>query len=255
MMAPITWDRGIGSYNTATILYNTSASATSSTYDAWTTVAPNTITWSTNKYNYTNDYNTTDNYTWSTASDNWLHHYDGDTGTLSLTSKLIGLGYRNSKPKTAQEKLQEIIQARHTPAIHTNRQVMRVSADPREVKAHDTLQLLIGPQRYRQFLKNGYVTIHSQQNGKTYQVYPGTKFTHVYDHGKREQDLCIYLAHDFPPTDQLIAKILLIQTDPNHYHRIANKHRPSQKSILAPLPASTLSLPEIYKELKKTRVA
>jgi hypothetical protein len=66
--------------------------------------------------------------------------------------------------------------------------------------------------------------------------------------------LCIYLAHDFPPTDQLIAKILLIQTDPNHYHRIAVKHRPSQPTI-AVQPASILSLPEIYRELKKTRVA
>jgi hypothetical protein len=249
MMAPITWDRGIGSYNTATILYNTSASTTATTnmYDTWTTVGPGTITWNTNKY--TTDNYTTDNYTWSTASDVWLHNDDSHIWTIKHQA------WYTSKPKTAQEKLQEIIQARHTPAIHTKRQGISVSADPREIKAHDTLQLLIGHQRYRQYLKNGYVTIHNRQNGKTYQVYPGTKFTHVYDHGQREPDLCIYLAHDFPPTDQLIAKILLIQTDPNHYHRIANKHQPRPQTILAPTTASNLSLPEIYKELKKARVA
>lgn len=246
MMAPITWDRGIGSYNT-TILYNTGG-ATSSIYDTWATQS---TTQATTWKSITTDNYTTDNHAWSTASDNWLYNIDNENCTWTIAP---GLWY-TSKPKTAQEKLQQIIQARQSPAIHTNRRGITTPTDPRETRAHDTLQLLIGPQRYRQYLKNGYVTIHSHQNGKTYQVYPGTKFTHVHDKGKREQDLCIYLAHDFPPTDQLIAKILLIQTDPNHYHRIANKHRPNPQTVLAPLQASNLTLPEIYKELKRTRVA
>lgn len=239
MMVPITWDRGIGSYST-TILYNTStANTTSSIYDTWATAAPNT-----NITTYTTNI--------TTATNDWYHSYDNEnrTWTLANTNRL----WYPSKPKTAQEKLQQIIQARQSPHIHTNRKSITTPADPRETRAHDTLQLLIGPQRYRQYLKNGYVTIHSHQNGKTYQVYPGTKFTHVHDKGKREQDLCIYLAHDFPPTDQLIAKILLIQTDPNHYHHIANKHHPNP-ATLTPLPASNLTLPEIYKELKRTKAA
>jgi len=238
MMVPITWDRCTGSYST-TILYNTSTA--NSTQSTQATTTWNSIT--------------TDNYTthaWPTATNDWYHNYDTENRTWTLTN-LPRLWYP-SKSKTAQEKLQQIIQARQSPHIHTNRKSITTPTDPRETRAHDTLQLLIGPQRYRQYLKNGYVTIHSHQNNKTYQVYPGTKFTHVYDKGKREQDLCIYLAHDFPPTDQLIAKILLIQTDPNHYHHIANKHRPNP-TTLTPLPASNLTLPEIYKELKKTKAA
>ena len=235
-------------WNYATSNWTTSASGPIY-YSKWFTDAEdnnyskNYQTWATASNTYILDTTTTDTNGWAVQSAaGWAIKYEYDWNRMRL------------RPKTAREKLQEIIQARITPAIHTRRQPIATPQDHREIKAHDTLQLLIGPQRYRQFLKNGYVTIHSQQNGKTYQVYPGTKFTHVYDHGQREQDLCIYLAHDFPPTDQLIAKILLIQTDPNHYHRIANKHRPAQPSVITPQ-QPILSLPEIYRELKKARVA
>jgi hypothetical protein len=238
-------------------------SVTWNTYTSdWSTSASTVINYNKWFNNYSDDGYPSATYTgtWSnTTSDTYIIN----TSTTSTSDWVVrspagwAIKYNSDysyRPKTAREKLQEIIQARITPAIHTQRQPVSISQDPREVKAHDTLRLLIGLQRYRQFLKNGYVTIHSQQNGKTYKVYPGTKFTHVYDHGQREQDLCIYLAHDFPPTDQLIAKILLIQTDPNHYHRIANKFHPCQRAVAAQ-PVSVLSLPEIYKELKRTRVA
>lgn len=158
----------------------------------------------------------------------------------------------SSKPKTPQERLKEILQRRQAPMIFVSRKPIQPASDVREERARETLRLCLGEDRFRSFIKNGFVTAKAK-SGLVYQIFPGHGITCVYKSGVLVERLCVVFRGDFPPADSLIMRFLLILNDENEFRRHAIKHTPS-------LPTQTFEgvdsrpLPELYRELKGQRV-
>lgn len=153
------------------------------------------------------------------------------------------------KRKTPEEQLKEIIRGRYAPAIITNRQPLILPKDVREQRARETLRRVIGDKKFLNFLKHGFISVKAK-SGLIYQIFPGHGFTQVYDQGQMVDRLCVVLQGDFPPTDSLIMRYLLILNNEQHFRSCANKHSvPNQvkKSAFE----EVKSLNELYKELKK----
>jgi hypothetical protein len=128
--------------------------------------------------------------------------------------------------RTPEERLREIIRSRTAPAVVTRgdgRPGLHPPADFRERRARETLEKIVGPAQYRRFLAHGFVTVRAA-SGWDYQVYPGTRFTRVFRGGVPEPSLCVVLNGEFPPTDSLIVRVLMLLDDEGGFRRLAVAH-------------------------------
>jgi hypothetical protein len=177
------------------------------------------------------------------------------TGYYTSTTDTTGTTYWTQTPQlTPQQKLQQALQARHTPHIITTRKHTPHTQDPKETKARETLQLCLGETLYRKYLKHGFITAQAK-SGKTYQIYPGHGITNVYKNGQMIERLCVILNGDYPPADSLIMRYLLILNDEQTFRSKAVHHAPhprkcDQKPYAAPQ-RTHLPLPELYKLYKQ----
>lgn len=194
---------------------------------------------------------TTNNIKYAKITGEWL--YTGDAADTTATIRTwCDWSEATSKPKTPQERLKEIIQRRQAPLIFVSRKPIQPAQDVREERARETLRLCLGEDRFRSFIKNGFVTAKAK-SGLVYQIFPGHGITCVYKNGVLVERLCVVFRGDFPPADSLIMRFLLILNDEDEFRRHAIKHSPS-------LPTRTYegveirSLPELYRELKGQRV-
>jgi len=73
--------------------------------------------------------------------------------------------------------------------------------------------------------------------------------TRVWKNGEFVEKLCVVLQGNYPPTDAIIMRFLLILNDEEEFRRIANKMQPFD-TILLPKKVDMRSLPEILKELR-----
>jgi hypothetical protein len=181
----------------------------------------------------------------------------GGAGTTSWGQVIKYYYYGDScwagaKPVSAQDKLREIIKERMAPRIHVSRSLDR-AADEREIAARQTLARVLGDDGYCGFLKNGFVTVRGK-SGLTYQIFPGHKMTNVYNHGKFVEKLCVVMDGNFPPTDELIMRYLLILNDENEFRKYAIVHHSAPNKRMS---TSTHqgSLSEILKTLKVKKAA
>lgn len=128
-------------------------------------------------------------------------------------------------PVTASERMREILRSRMAPAIivRGSRRAMRPAADIREQRARGTFRRIVGEDAFRGFLRNGFVTV-VPKSGLTYRIYPGSGMTEVYDRGIMVEKLCVVLDGNFPPTDSLIMRYLLILNDEGEFSQYAIKH-------------------------------
>lgn len=149
---------------------------------------------------------TTDNYGWNT----WL------PTTMSSWRPVI---------KTPSERMREILRSRHAPAIirGKNRTSVVFSSDIREQRARQTLRRIIGEKSFRRFLKDGFLSV-TPKSGLVYRIYPGHGITEVYDRGIMVERLCVVLKGNFPPTDSLLMRYLLILNDEGEFSKYAIKH-------------------------------
>jgi len=94
-----------------------------------------------------------------------------------------------------------------------------------EERSRESLKAIIGLDRYKKYLKDGFVMIHSPL-GKFYQVFPGHKMTEFKEDGKvTKERLCIvFKDKDLPPTDVLIMRMMMILGDEEGLRKIANIH-------------------------------
>lgn len=90
-------------------------------------------------------------------------------------------------------------------------------------------------------------------NGLVYQIFPGHGITCVFDQGQLVDRLCVVLRGNFPPTDSLIMRYLIILNNEQQFRSYAIKHTP-RAEVLTIGEADTRPLAEIFKELKQ-RVA
>jgi hypothetical protein len=121
--------------------------------------------------------------------------------------------------------LREVIKSRTFPGIHirTTREPLPPPPDNREMRARETLRTVIGEARWRGFLKNGFIQARGK-SGRFYQIFPSHHFTKVYENGILIERLCVVLKGNFPATDSLIVRYLLILNNENEFWRLAVKH-------------------------------
>ena len=149
---------------------------------------------------------------------------------------------------TPSERLREIMQARRAPAFVSTRKPIQTTEDIREMRARETLRRVIGDAKFRNFLKTGFVTVRGP-SGLTYQIFPGHGITNVFDCGKPVERLCVVLRGNFPPTDSLITRFLMLLNNEDQFRSLAVKFQPRTRTTKAPL-VDQRSLAEIFCGLK-----
>jgi hypothetical protein len=154
--------------------------------------------------------------------------------------------------KSPADRMREIIDRRQAPAIRINkdRKTIMPSADERELRARETLRRVVGNEKYQSFLKNGFVSVRAK-SGLDYQIFPGHGITCVYDRGIMIDRLCVVLKGNFPPTDELIVRYLMILNNEQQFRSYANIHKPFEREKTLILPQEHKPLTEIFKQLKK----
>lgn len=189
----------------------------------------------------------TSNYS---AAELWENHYREQT---FASNGWIKCHWKWLDEKSPTDRLRDIIRQRQAPAVHVkNTDPIMPPKDFREQAARQTLRRVIGERGYRDFLSKGFVSVRAK-SGDVYQLFPGHEITRVYRDGKQIERLCVVLKGDFPPTDSLIMRYLIILNDEAEFRRHAIRH-----AVLAPRlggkPVDQRSLSEIYRELKRTAV-
>jgi len=178
---------------------------------------------------------------WATEADNTYYRW-------TWKSDWSSDGYM-AVPRSPQSRLREIIQSRQAPTVLRSRQHLALVQDPREIRARETLRRVLGEDKFRKFLKNGFTTVRAK-SGLVYQIFPGHGITNVYRDGQKVERLCVVLRGNFPPTDSLIMRYLLILNDERDFRSHAVKHTvyPDQ---LQPTPVvRNEPLTEVYRRLK-----
>jgi hypothetical protein len=120
-------------------------------------------------------------------------------------------------------------------------------SDHREVAARETLRRVIGGDKFRRFLRHGHVSVRAK-SGLVYQIFPGHGITKVFRDGELVERLCVVMNGNFPPTDELIMRFLLILNDEADFRSHAISHAVYQEKA-QPAPDSR-NLVEAFKKFK-----
>lgn len=170
-------------------------------------------------------------------------------GTAATTSDCWTWDSCNSVPaQSPEDRLKTIIQQRQAPAFIRSRKHLETPTDIREVRARETLQRVLGDQKFRSFIKNGFVSVRAK-SGLVYQIFPGHDITKVYRDGKLTERLCVVLKGRFPPTDSLIMRYLLILNDEQDFRKHAISHGVYNNNRRE-IQIDERPLTEIYREMK-----
>ena len=95
--------------------------------------------------------------------------------------------------------------------------------DLAELKARQLLKSFIGGERFRRYLKDGFISVTSPVTSLVYQIFPGYRSVVVRDKGKRTASCCIVFKHEkLPPTDWVIMRMALIIADETTFYEKAN---------------------------------
>ena len=116
--------------------------------------------------------------------------------------------------------------------------------------SRQTLHRVIGDDKFRNFMRNGFVTVRGK-SGKSYQIFPGHGVTTVWFCGKMVEKLCVIMAGNFPPTDSLIMRYLLILNNEDQFRSLANVSGPSVPYKQLPKEPDKRTLAEIFAAFKK----
>lgn len=197
----------------------------------------------------------------STAVMEWAWATDGEQHecTRGFTRGYIkqGVIYQHAltdeeKKELNNNKLRQIIQSRCAPnfVIRDSRKALVLTKDVREQRARETLRRVVGESKFLNYVKNGFISVKAP-SGLIYQIFPGHGITSVFDQGKQVERLCVVLNGDFPPTDSLIMRYILILNNEDKFRNLAIKHSISQTKSGVAVQKDHQSLTEIFKELKK----
>lgn len=125
------------------------------------------------------------------------------------------------------DRLRGIIRHRVAPTmiIRHNPLPDNLTIDLRERRARQTLRRMLGDRQYYLFRRKGFISLLGK-SGLVYQIFPGREFTRVYCKGKQIESLCVIFNADYPPTDSLIMRLVLILNDESIFRKMANVHQP-----------------------------
>jgi len=154
--------------------------------------------------------------------------------------------------------IKEIIQKRQAPNIIVRHSSLRRTTDIREIRARQTLKRLIGENAFEKYIVRGFITFKGE-SGRTYQIFPGHGKVAVWQKGVQIEQLCVILTGDFPPTDSVIMRLLLIQESEDRFKKFANvfpAYAPGlNRKAHVEVSNQRLSLPEIFADLKSNKEA
>jgi hypothetical protein len=148
--------------------------------------------------------------------------------------------------------IRALIAARQAPYGFVRHQAApKHTTDPREQAARETLRLILGDEQFFRFLSRGFVVVQNRKSGRTYQMWPGHEMVRVWEKGKCIQRLCVLLEGNFPPTDTLIVRTLMVLNNEEQLWKLANKYPPFTESqlMIRSMP-DMRPLPQIMKALK-----
>jgi hypothetical protein len=146
--------------------------------------------------------------TWHIESTSSL--YTSTATDAGSTSTIYGTGTWLAPSPREQKKAQIKRQLRTAPRLRGNPSFSD-SLNPAEVKALQLLKSLVSPENFRRYLKYGFVTVEGM-SGLLYNVYR-RRNTIVFDDNIQVASLCVHLRGKQPPTDEVIAKVLMCECD------------------------------------------
>lgn len=183
-----------------------------------------------------------------TSTLNWNYNYELYRGTGTSTINYYENECLIYKP-TLKENISNIIKSRCSPMILTKRKSMVITDDVREQRARETLKRIIGKQKFIGFIKHGFISVKGK-SGLVYQIFPGSGITHVFEKGTLIERLCVVLKGNFPPTDSLIMRFLLILNNEQQFRSLSIKHSVYKECSHQNGPVETKPLAEIFNLLK-----
>lgn len=163
---------------------------------------------------------------------------------------------------TPLARMREILASRRAPAFIVpgkqdiydfGRKALGPPKTDAELRARQTLRRVIGEDKWRLFCRNGFISV-TAPSGLVYQVYPAHGVTNVFDMGECVERLCVVLTGQFPPTDSLIMRYLMILNNEDDFRSRANTHTVYKKKAIAPQ-IDTRPLQLIFAELRNQAVA
>ena len=110
---------------------------------------------------------------------------------------------------------------------------------------------MVGEDKFRQFLKTGWISVRAE-SGLVYRIGRGHEMAVVYDNGKPVEKLCVVLNDDFPPTDFLIMRFLLLNNNEKLFREKAISW--TYREPEAPRAVEQRPLTEVFAEMKGLRL-
>lgn len=114
-----------------------------------------------------------------------------------------------------------IINHRGYPARSKDSQRRFADAKPEELVALQLLRRMVSKDVFKKYLKHGFVTIQGP-SGLVYQIRRGFNHIKVWKQGQLVCELCVQLRDRIPPTDEVIAKMVIAECDEIDIWRRAN---------------------------------
>lgn len=201
-----------------------------------------------------------DDVYWSPTTTKWTWDTCGDAD-VEMTYVGTGLAWNQAVwparvPLTPEERIKEIIASRQAPTVFVksdHRKALPHTTDIRELRARETLHRVIGDEKYQRLIRDGFVSVRGKDN-LHYQIFPGHGITCVFKAGQMVERLCVVLNGDFPPTDSIIMRYLMILNNPAQFRSFAIKHNVTKRQSGLKIVGSNepvKSLTEIFAELKR----
>ncbi len=126
-----------------------------------------------------------------------------------------------------------VLNHRGTPARLTARGRQFDRARPEEIVALQLLRKMVAPDVFRRYLRDGFVSVRGA-SGLVYQI-DRVNLISVWDRGARVCTLCVHMRDRLPPTDEVVAKMLIVECDEPDIWRRANVRWLTSRRDLAPL--------------------
>lgn len=146
-------------------------------------------------------------------------------------------------------QIRDIIRSRTRFVTISRRRPVKSASAINEIRARQTLKRLIGESRFHRYISDGFLSVKAK-SGRVYQIFAGTRMTNVYQQGKMIERLCVELLGNYPPTDALIMRYLLILDDEAAFRTQCNVHN-ALIDIAQIAAQDTRPLLTIYNELKQ----
>ena len=135
-------------------------------------------------------------------------------GNIEIGDALIGVQSKRRLPPPPQNHRQQPIRS-HARGTQFS------DASPAELAALQLLRQMVSSDDFRRYLRHGFVSVHGG-SGLTYQVDRRQQIV-VWDRAERVASLCVHLrGKALPPTDEVVAKIVMIECDEADIWKRAN---------------------------------